>query len=306
MNDYQDDFSAPAVRNGGAVAPIAGMNAPALAGTTSQVAIQERLADVQMRYMMARQFPRRLELVEHYIRQACQQPGLAEVAEYALPVSGSTVRGPSIRLAESLAQAYGNLDITREVIATGKDERGRWSDVRVLVLDLESGNRFAEVMRIHHIRYSKTKGDTHINDLGELERIFSQHAAKRLRECIFRALPRDLVNKARAWCAETVRNPPGAKPLIERIRGMVLEFERLGIKRDQLEKRVGCGIDLWTNEHFADMKAIFVSIREDASKAEEWFPDPNATAEGDTAAKMRAQAQARKAKSEEPKEGGAS
>lgn len=298
--DYNEFNEAPLARTGNGAMTVGSGAAVALAAQTSQAAIQERLADSQMRFMMARQFPRDIVAIERNVANACSRFSLAQMAQYALPVSGSTVKGPSIRMAEVLAQAYGNLDIGREVVATGKDERGKWSDIRVYALDLETGLRFQETMRIHHVRYSKSKGDTAITDLSELERLFSQHAAKRLRECILRAIPRDLTEKALAWCRQTVQsgdkdsNGKPLKPLIDRCKAIVLEFERLGVKREQVEKYVGCAMNLWTPEHFEDLVSVWRSVKDSELKVEEFFGDPNATAAGDTAAKFRAQAAARK------------
>ena len=305
MNEYGEDsgdFQAPSVRPGASLTPLNATQVQPMNVATSQLAIQEKMAEIQMRYISARQFPRDIVRVENQIRLACGRYGMAQMAQYALPVAGSKVRGPSIRLAEVLAQCFGNLDVGKEVVATGKDNEGYYSDLKVYCLDLESGSRFQEVIRVYHMRVSKKDGTVvkqPLTDQGELERLFSMQAAKRLRECIFKTIPRDLTEKALAWCAETVRagekdaSGKAIKPLIERVKGMVLEFERIGVKREQLEKNVGCAIDFWTPEHFEEMLSTFRSIRDGHASADEFFGDPNATGAGDTAAKMRAQAAAR-------------
>lgn len=318
MRDYgDDDYNEPNIAPAQAMAPMtASMGAPpAVAGNTSQLALQERLADSQMRYMMARNFPRRVEIVEHKLRLECGRFGTAQVAEYKLPVGKGTVGGVSIRLAETLAQSYGNMDVGREVVATGEDHVGPYSDLRVFALDLETGLRNHETIRVHHLRSYKDRATNEIryqriSDLSELQRLFAQHAAKRVRQCILQTIPRDLIEKARAWCRDTLRegekdaNGKVRVPFADRVRSMVLEFERSGVAREKLEAYTGVKAELWTPDHFADLSRVFVSIRDGHSTADEWFGDANATEVGDTAARMRAQAAAKKAPAA-PKEGGA-
>lgn len=285
-----------------AIPPIAGAS---MLANASQALIQERMADVQMRYLAARQFPRDIVKVENAVRLACQRYELAQMAQYTLPIGGQMVKGPSIRLAEVLAQAYGNLDVGREVVATGKDDRGRWSDLRVYALDLETGLRVHEITRVHHLRVSKDRRtgtivETPLHDLGELERLFAMHASKRLRECIYRAIPRDLTAKALAWCSETIRqgevdsSGKPVRPLGERVKGMVLEFERLGVKRERLEAHAGCAIDLWTPEHFEELLGIYRAIRDGLAHPDLYFGAPDAGTGGATTSRMRQQALARK------------
>jgi hypothetical protein len=261
--------------------------------TATAVAIQQAMAEIQCRYMTARMFPRDIVQVEHKVRLSCERYGVASVAQYALPIGGKAVRGPSIRLAEVLAQCYGNLDIGKEVTGSGNDSEGRYTDIKIFALDLESGVRITETVRCYHYRVSKKDGAVHktlLTDQGELERSFSMHTSKRLRECIFRVLPRDVIDKAVSWCSQTVQKGDGVKPLLERVKGMVLEYERQGITRSQLEKKVGCAIDLWTPVQFEDMLAIFRSIRDGHASADEFFSDTKQEAATDALASLKAKA----------------
>src|ERR1700749_4984433 len=68
------------------------------------------IAEVQASYVIAKKFPRNQHESYMAIIESCKRPFFAEQAMYAYPRGGSLVTGPSIRLAECMAQAWGNLD----------------------------------------------------------------------------------------------------------------------------------------------------------------------------------------------------
>ena len=75
----------------------------ALAAMTSNAAVTSVLASI----WIAKQFPRDLAEVTARMNQACSRLTLAQSATYAFPRGGTTVEGPSIRLAEALIGAWG-------------------------------------------------------------------------------------------------------------------------------------------------------------------------------------------------------
>src|SRR5262249_53212112 len=68
------------------------------------------VAEVQAAYVIAKKFPRDENQAYMKIINACKRPFLAEQAMYAYPKGGTLVNGPSIRLAEVMAQAWGNME----------------------------------------------------------------------------------------------------------------------------------------------------------------------------------------------------
>ena len=68
------------------------------------------MAQVQAQVMIAKQFPRNQVQALAGIIEACKRPQLAESAIYSYPRGGKRVEGPSIRLAEAIAQGWGNID----------------------------------------------------------------------------------------------------------------------------------------------------------------------------------------------------
>ncbi|MEN2466710.1 hypothetical protein AAIB49_18440, partial [Ornithinibacillus sp. JPR2-1] len=75
-------------------------NNSALAQSTASREMEE----VKGQIFMARQFPRNVFQAEQRILDACKRPSLAQTAVYSYPRGGTKVEGPSIRLAEVIAQ----------------------------------------------------------------------------------------------------------------------------------------------------------------------------------------------------------
>ena len=70
----------------------------------TEMMMSRQAQEVQGAIVMAKKFPR--DEVESFNRivRACQRKGLAENAMYEYPRGGAKVVGPSIRLAEAMAQ----------------------------------------------------------------------------------------------------------------------------------------------------------------------------------------------------------
>src|SRR5690606_25443737 len=74
------------------------------------IATTRQAQEVQAAMVIAKKFPRdETESIGRVLR-ACRRRALAEVSQYAYPRGGNKITGPSIRLAEAIAQAWGNID----------------------------------------------------------------------------------------------------------------------------------------------------------------------------------------------------
>ena len=69
-----------------------------------------QMQEVKGMVFMAKQFPRDMSASYQRIMRACERKVLAENAAYQYPRGQEKVSGPSIRLAEVLAQNWGNMD----------------------------------------------------------------------------------------------------------------------------------------------------------------------------------------------------
>jgi len=68
-------------------------------------------AESQAGFIVAQKFPRNATLAVNRILDMCKRETLAEQAAYSYPRGGVVVTGPSIRLAEAIAQQWGNMQI---------------------------------------------------------------------------------------------------------------------------------------------------------------------------------------------------
>ena len=67
------------------------------------------MAEVQGGMVLAKQFPRNQTAALDQILQACERKTLADQATYEYPRGDTLISGPSVRLAECIAQHWGNM-----------------------------------------------------------------------------------------------------------------------------------------------------------------------------------------------------
>ena len=113
---------------------------------TVQADSQRAVAEVQAALVIAKQFPRNMNEAYDRIMNACQRPSLAQSSVYSYARGGTSITGPSIRLAEALAQNWGNIQFgIRELSA----ENGE-STVEAFAWDVETNSRQTKVFQVRH------------------------------------------------------------------------------------------------------------------------------------------------------------
>jgi hypothetical protein len=243
-------FQAPALRSEGAMLP-----------TEQHRAIQE----VQAAMVIAKKFPRDQVAAYERIIEACRRPTLAEGALYAYPRGGQTITGPSIRLAEAIAQAWGNLQFgIRELSQSGGE-----SEVEAFAWDIETNTRQVKVFQVPHKRVARGQVKA-LTDPRDIYEMVANQGARRLRACILGVIPGDVIEAAVRQCEKTMQGNSG-KPLHDRIRDMVVYFKDLGVTQSMLEQRLGHKIDATIDVEIVNLKKIYQSLRDGMSKREDWF-----------------------------------
>ena len=117
----------------------------------ANVAEQREVASIQAAMVIAKKFPRDPVASMDRILNACTRKGLAEGAVYEYAKGGSNVSGPSIRMAEMLAQQWGNLEFgIREL-----EQRHGESTVEAFAWDIETNTRQVKVFQVPHLRHTK-------------------------------------------------------------------------------------------------------------------------------------------------------
>jgi len=233
-----------------------------------EVAQSRAAQEVQGAMVVAKRFPRDETAAIARILQACKRKTLAEQSQYAYPRGGTKVEGPSIRLAEVLAQNWGNIE--SGVIELERKERE--SIAMAYCWDLESNARDVKVFTVPHVRdRSEAKGGSvELSDGRDIYELVANMGARRKRACILAIIPGDVVDHAVEQCDKTLEGDT-KEPLIDRVRKMASAFADLTVTIPLLERRLGHVLDATTEAELAGLRKIFASLRDGMSKREDWF-----------------------------------
>lgn len=247
------------------------MQAPTLAPTvnptnaSTAVAMTREMAETLASVQMAKMFPRDTIAARDRILNSCTRQKLAETACYTYNRGGTDVTGPSIRLAEMLAQNWGNMSFgVREL-----EQRNGESTCEAFAWDMETNARQVKVFQVPHIRHTR-QGDKVLTDPRDIYELCANNGARRLRACILGIIPGDIVEEAVAACDTTMATKFEVTP--ERIKAMLAKFEEIGVTQEQIEARVQCHLEAVKPAQLANLGKIFNSVRDGMSKAEDWFP----------------------------------
>ena len=232
---------------------------------TVAIEASRAIAEAQGKLVIAKRFPR--DEIDAYakVAQACQRPGIADKAFFAYPRGGSTVSGPTIRFAEELARCWGNVEYGIKELS---QDDGR-SEMQAYAWDLETNSMSMQNFTNPHIREEKGKSKL----LTSQRDIYENNAnmgARRLRSRILAILPTDLVDMAMAECKKTLAGN-NVEPLIDRVKKMVVTFDKIGVTKEMIEKRLKRKIDTMTVDDFTDYVGIFNAIKQGESKIADWF-----------------------------------
>lgn len=222
------------------------------------------VAEVQAKYVMARKFPRDQNAAYSAIISACKRPTLAEQSMYAYRRGAGMVTGPSIRLAEAIAQNWGNLDCgIREI-----SQSNGVSVAEAYAIDLCTNTHVSKIFHVPHVRDTK-QGRKRLTDARDIYEIVANQGARRLRACILAVVPGDVVEAAVKRCQKTLES--SEVPLAEQVRNMVVAFDELGIKLEHLEKRLGHPLESTIVQEITSLKSIYRSIKDGIVDRSEFF-----------------------------------
>lgn len=249
MNEMQLGFQAPQESKDNAMQVTAGERAT---------------AEVQAAYVIAKKFPRNAHESYMSIIEACKRPFLAEQAMYAYPRGGTLVKGPSIRLAEAMAQCWGNLDCgVREI-----SQSNGVSIAEAYAIDLQTNTRITKVFHVPHKRDTK-KGTVKLTDSRDIYELVANQGARRLRSCILGIIPGDVIEAAVDRCARTLESSD--IPIAEQVRKMISAFDEIGVKVEHLESRLGHNLDAIIPQEIVTLKSIYKSIKDGMASRDDFF-----------------------------------
>lgn len=232
--------------------------------------------EVQAKLVIAKKFPR--DETECYTRivKSCGRYSLAEQAIYSLPISGKTMQGPSIRLAEEIARNWKNISFGWRVI----DRSNGRSKCVAFCWDQETNTTSELEFEVEHwIEVGKAGAKTRkvISDPIEIDRLEASRAARKVRNCILNVVPGDVVEGAVKAVRETLRKGEGNKTLVDRIREAVVAFEFFGVSQEMIEVKLGHKLDpsLTTVDEIVELQAIYKSLVDKQAKRSDYFKMPD-------------------------------
>jgi len=235
-------------------------------GALAQASASREMEEVKGQIFMAKQFPRNVFQAEQRVLDTCRRPALAQVAMYQYPRGGQRVTGPSIRLAEAIAQNWGNLSYGIQEL----EQREGESVAKAFCWDLETNVRQEKVFTVKHSMKAKWSIKK-LEDPRDIYEKVANDGARRLRSCILGVIPGDIIDRAIIQCNETLAgNSQG--PLKDRIANALRSYkEQHRVTQEMIEAKFGYNADSFTEYDYVELINIFNSLKDGLSKVEDWF-----------------------------------
>jgi hypothetical protein len=231
----------------------------------AEATAQREVAEVQAAMLIAKRFPRNQAKSLDRILVACQRPTLAEGALYSYARGGTDITGPSIRLAEAIAQQWGNLQFgIREL-----DQRLGESTVEAYAWDLETNTRQTKTFQVKHIRRTRAKGNYTLEDPRDIYEMVANQGARRLRACILGVIPGDIVEAAVTQCEATLKAKADISP--EAVKKMVEVFTPYGVTQEMIEARIQRKLESITPAQIISLRKVYNSLKDGMSTLADWF-----------------------------------
>ena len=158
------------------------------------------VAEVQAALVIAASRPRNELRARDRLLQACQRVNLASGALYQYSRGGTAVSGPSIRLAEAAARAWGNMTYGFRELSRRTGE----SECEAYAWDLETNTKAVRQFSIRHRRDTK-KGGYDLTDERDIYELMANQAQRRVRAAILEIIPGDIMEDAVAECEKTMK-----------------------------------------------------------------------------------------------------
>lgn len=196
---------------------------------TAAMATTRQAQEVQAAMVVAKHFPRDQRAAYARITDACARPTLAEEATYEFSRGGSKISGPSIRLAECIAQNWGNIDFG----FTELERKNGESTVMAYAWDLETNTRQSRVFTLKLQRDTR-QGSYALTDERDIYELIANQAARRVRNCILSLIPGDVIDAAIRQCEVTMKNQAQGVPIEQRRADTVAAFEEYNITPEML------------------------------------------------------------------------
>jgi hypothetical protein len=240
----------------------------------TQALTAKATADINARWMIAMHRPRQLMDVRQDMLKECSRPKFAASAIYAVPRGKTMIRGLSIRFAEAVMKAMGNMGAEAQTLYDSEEER----TVRVTVTDFEGNTAWSRdltIKKTKEIRFLKSGqkplrqransfGDTvYIVEATDDDVTVKEAAqiSKASRTGILRLVPAWLLSECQERCEQTMANKAAIDPDAER-RKVFDAFSGLNVKPSWLSEWLGHPLDQATPAEIVLLQQLYRAIRD--------------------------------------------
>jgi hypothetical protein len=219
--------------------------------------------DIQV--MTARRFPRSIANFK------AEANSLATIDEetaascfFSLPRGGKPIEGPSVRLAEICAYAWGHLTAHTRIVEIGD----KFVTAQAIAWDMQKNVRISqEVSR----RITTKSGQRYNDDM--ILMTCNAAASIALRNAIFRVIPRCYVDAVYRQARKTAIG--NEQTLTAKRAAMVEYFGKMGITPDRVCLAVeAASVDDITLDKLATLKGYATAIKDSEATIESCFPEP--------------------------------
>lgn len=223
---------------------------------------QKAMIEVMTQFEMAKRFPRDMELCADKILRECSRPTLAEISTYSYSRGGTPIEGPTIRLMEAIARAWGNIRFGWKVL----DTNAHRSLIRAFAIDIETNIDRSTEFSVKHWRDTKSGGYA-LKDERDIFELCSNQAMRRVRGCLEGLIPRDVIDMALEKCEATnIATVDMSPAAIEKLKN---DFAVFSVNEAMIKAKFqGGGM---TKERIVQLRKILASMIDGIGKPEDFF-----------------------------------
>lgn len=230
-------------------------------------AIRE-LATVQAQMVVAKSYPRYMPEVYQKVQTICDSKSLANSATYAYSRGGTGINGPTIRLAEALAKAFGNMKYGFEETDSSNGE----TKVRAYAFDMETNTLAERTFSVPHTRYTKDRGNQALTDPRDIYEMVANNAQRRVRACILEIIPGDVVDYAMDACMKTRQANIDKSP--EKREIMLKAFKNYEVGKADIEAFIQRKFEAIEDSQWLRLQDIYAALKNGMAKKEDFFKAP--------------------------------
>lgn len=245
------------------------------AGVLSAIAREE--AELKGQIFMAKSYPRDETAAAIKVRKACGNPTFADGCVYSFPRGGSTISGPSVKLAREIARYWPNLKYGLRIVASTADTvhiKGYCFDLEMNTL-VEAEDQFAKLIQ-RRVKGADGERTTQwiMPDERDLRELVNRRGAILVRNCILQLTPSWLTDEAIAECRKTMNAVARGDLETDKpthIRNILAAFVDLGVDQQMIERRLGGPMITINEDKLAELRQMFKSITDGNSTVRDYF-----------------------------------